>query len=578
MKPRVLSASLLGLVLVSLGLLSVGRPSRPTVAQAPRGRQGTEVVLFVEAGLSAQADRLMAAYAPPAGTTLKVTKGTAAEAAPALAAGQADLALTKVAPTGSDITVEPVFYEAQVLTAPWLDPVHDLSLSEAQRLTAAANSGAGTAPGARLLPQGPGAFTPDLQPVMVNGVLPSLANIRSGRYPLSEPVYLVTRTGGPRAAVTSLAGWLAGAQARDLFDGAPAQATLTVFGDIMLSRGVDTQVGKYGLDWPFQLVADRTRAGDVTFANLESPLGVTGTPLPRKLIWFRGRPESVATLPKAGVDIVTIANNHILDYDTPNFLETLDLLDKTGVRYVGGGRTLQEAREPVVAEVNGIRIAFLGYSQFADIFWDYSYPRRFTATAATAAKPALPGVAPIRLDLIRQDIAAARQKADVVAVAYHWGTEYVNVPAPEMVALAHASVDAGADLVLGFHPHAVQGFERYKGKFIAYSLGNFVMDQRRDVTRESMILEFLLQKDGVRGVNVVPVMIEGFRPHLATGAEAENLWAKLRRISRQIPSPAGMAGAGGPSPTGGLPAPAPKPPVPPPATTPVPTPVPVVTP
>lgn len=566
MKPRVLAAGLLGLVVVSLGFLSYTNRSRTTLAEPPRGRPDSEVVLFVEDGLTSRIQGLLSAYAPPVGTTMRVVQGTATDAQRALTSNQADLALTLSPPDGGALKTSPVFYQAQALAAPWLSPVRDVSLTEARRI-----AGAPADPrGPHVLLAGPAGFTPDLQPVTVDGVLPSLANIRTGKYPLSEPVYLLSTPGAQRGAVAGLAGWLSGEQAGNLFLGAVPQATLTVVGDVMLARGVDTQIGKYGLNWPFELVADRTRAGDVTFANLEAPLGTTGTPLPRKLIWFRGRPESVTTLPKAGIDVVTLANNHILDYDTPNFLETLDLLDKNGIRHVGGGRTLSDARDPVIVEVNGVRIAFLAYSNFADIFWDWNYRRRFTATDATPGQPAIPGVAPIRLDMIREDIAAARQQADIVAVAYHWGTEYVNVPAPEMVALAHASVDAGADLVLGFHPHAVQGFERYKGKFIAYSLGNFVMDQKRDITRESMILEFLVQKDGVHAVGVVPVMIDDFRPHLATGAEGDKLWEKLRRISGQIPAPAGMAGANGPSPTGGLPAPAPQPPVataPPPATT-----------
>lgn len=558
-KSRVLIAGLLGLVLVSLIFLAAPQ-SRSTLgkdSQPPR--PDTETVLYVDEAVKSDADRMLAAYPAPAGTTLKVERGGGDAAVEAVRSGTADLALTVVRPNAPDLTASPVLYRPQVLAAPWLSPVRDVPLAEARRLAAEAVSESG--PG--LLAGGPSAFTRNLQPVTVDGVLPSLSNIRQGLYPLSEPVYLVTRAdGSPNAGAASLADWLRRPEASDAFLDAAPQATLAVFGDIMLARGVDGQIGKFGVDWPFEQVSDRTRASDITFANLESPFGTTGTPLPRKLVWFRARPEAAAALPKAGVDVVTLANNHILDYDTPNFLETLDLLDKAGVKHVGGGRTLTEARQPVIMEVNGIRVAFLGYSGFADIFWDYKYPRRFTATDDTPGKPAVPGVAPIRLDLIQEDIAAARKQADIVAVAYHWGWEYTNVPGSDMVALAHASVDAGADLVLGFHPHAVQGFEQYKNGFIAYSLGNFVMDQKRDITRESMILEFLLQKDGVRAINVVPVMIQDYRPHLAQGQEAADLWAKLRRISGLIPAPAGMVDANGPkplAPTSGPATPAPKP-------------------
>ena len=576
-KTRALAAGVLGVVLLSMGLLAAVRESRPTQGRpSTADRPDAEVVLYVDESLGQDLDRVTSAYAPPAGSQLRVVRGPAEDAAAAVLAGSADLALLSLPTADPGLVSKPVFYIPQVLAAPWLSPTRDLALEDARRITAAALNSAATMPpagaattsGVQILTGGPAAFTPDLQPVTVNGVLPSLSNIRSGRYPLSQPVYLIKPAGQQGPQATTLAEWLSRPEAAEAFAGRVSQATLTVVGDIMLARGLNTQMGKFGIDWPFELAAPRLKEGDITFANLEAPFGTTGTPLPRKLIWFRARPDAAAALPKAGVSVVTLANNHILDYDTPNFLETLDILDKQGIRHTGGGRTLADARSPVIMEADGIRVAFLGYSGFADIFWDYGYPRRFTATDATGSKAAVPGVAPIRLDLIRQDIAAARQSADIVVVAYHWGTEYVNVPSPDMVALAHASVDAGADLVLGFHPHAVQGFERYKGKYIAYSLGNFIMDQKRDVTRESMILEFLLQEDGVRTMNVVPAMIEDYRPHLASGDEATRLWDKLRRISRQIPAPAGMAGASGPP---VAPAPATRVPVATPPTAPAPT-------
>jgi len=178
-----------------------------------------------------------------------------------------------------------------------------------------------------------------------------------------------------------------------------------------------------------------------------------------------------------------------------------------------------------VVEVKGIRIAFLGYSQFADLFWSWKYPRTFAATAT------LPGVAPLREDYVVEDIRQARSRADVVVVAFHWGEEYQNHPTGAQVALGRRSVEAGADIVLGFHPHAIQGIEVYRGGVIAYSLGNFVMDQRRDVTRESMILEFLLSPRGVLGVEVVPVMIEEAQPRILEGEERRRLLSKIRSLS-----------------------------------------------
>ncbi len=317
---------------------------------------------------------------------------------------------------------------------------------------------------------------------------------------------------------------------------APAQreaVTLAVVGDIMLARGVDAAMRKHGVFHPFARVAGRLRAADYAFANLESPLGVAGRPVPGKGIWFRARPEAVAGLVYAGIDGVTVANNHILDYDAVNFLETLAILRRSRIGVAGGGEDLAAARRPLLADVGGVRVAFLGYSQFADIYWDRRYPRSFAATQER------PGVAPAREELVAEDVYRARRQADVVIVAYHWGDEYVNHPNEAQRRLARRTVELGADVVLGFHPHAVQGIRWASGPggrraLIAYSLGNFVMDQRRPVTRESMILELTLSRRGVLGYNVVPVLIEASQPRILDGEEARPLLDKIRRISTDL--------------------------------------------
>lgn len=350
--------------------------------------------------------------------------------------------------------------------------------------------------------------------------------------------------GAASAAVPAMAAPASGQASTQAPAPAPAPGpardtiTLAVVGDIMLARGVGSAIARHGTAYPFAATAGRLRAADYTFANLESPLGVRGTPIPKKGIWFRARPEAVEGLRFAGIDGVTVANNHILDYDVDNFLETLSILRKNGLGIAGGGEDLAAARRPLVAEVYGVKVAFLGYSQFADIFWDWNDQRPFAATATR------PGVAPIREDALAEDIARARKDADVVAVAYHWGEEYVNAPGEEQKRLARRTIDLGADLVLGFHPHAVQGVERYKGGLIAYSLGNFVMDQKRPVTMESMILEVRLSKNGVEGYQVVPVMITDAQPRVLDGEAARQLMDKIERISAGLGPQPGPAQGG----------------------------------
>lgn len=307
--------------------------------------------------------------------------------------------------------------------------------------------------------------------------------------------------------------------------------TLAVVGDFMLARGVGARIAAGGPGYPVALVAERLAAADLTVANLESPIGVTGRPLPGKGIWFRAEPRAVETLALAGVDLVTVANNHILDYDTENFLETLARLEAAGIRHVGGGPNLAAARQPAVLTAGGLRFAFLAYSTFADLFWDFRYPRPFAATASR------PGVAPAVAAYIREDIARARAEADVVAVAFHWGEEYQNQPNDGQIGLARLCAEAGADLVLGFHPHAVQGFAVYGRTFVAYSFGNFIMDDESlgAVPRESFLAEFTFYPGGGRSARITPAYITGFRPAFLDGEAAEALRAKLARLSAQIP-------------------------------------------
>lgn len=316
-------------------------------------------------------------------------------------------------------------------------------------------------------------------------------------------------------------------------EGAPqtesGPVTLAVVGDLMLARGVDYYIfseHRGDVTYPFAAVAERLRAADYTFANLESPLGLRGRPIPGKGIWFRARPETIEGIRFAGVDGVTVANNHILDYDEENFRETLSLLRENGIGVTGGGEDLAAARAPLVADVKGVKVAFLGYSDFADLHWDASYKRSFAATASR------PGVAPVREETLAEDIARAREAADVVAVAFHWGDEYMNHPNEKQVRLARRAIDLGADLVLGYHPHAIQGIERYKDGLIAYSLGNFVMDnQRRAVAEESMILEVRLTRGGLLDHRVLPVRIRRGQPRILEGEAAKALMDKIERIS-----------------------------------------------
>lgn len=445
----------------------------------------------------------------------------------------------------------PAFHHALLLAVPFPSALVSVSREEAER--AVTDLGAGRPspwPDLEVEVVDLAGREADRQLLAVDGVYPTLATVLDGSYPLGQVVcFGVREPRGPLGvlgrvpfirrriqpnypAVRDFIAWLRTDQARTAFYGTPFEIRLAAVGDVMLGRNVGRDTAAKGLDWPFGLVADRLSAADITFANLEAPLGTSGTALPGKLIWLRGSPEAVESLKLAGIDVVSLANNHILDYDSPCLLETIGLLDRNGIAHAGAGSNIGEARAPAVLEAGGLKVAFLAYTEFADtgLYWDYSYPRSFQA------EENVPGCAPLDMAMVAEDIVRARERADVVVVSFHWGLEDINFPQPfnpknNLEAVARQAIDLGASLVLGTHPHAIQGLEAYHNGLIAYSLGNFVMDQKRDVQKESMILELQVGPSGVLSARVTPVWIDTTRPRVLEGAEAERLLEKIERIS-----------------------------------------------
>ncbi|WP_258360071.1 CapA family protein [Moorella sulfitireducens] len=315
----------------------------------------------------------------------------------------------------------------------------------------------------------------------------------------------------------------------------PGPLTLAAVGDVMLARKVDRLLQEQGPAYPLAKLGPTLREADLTFGNLESPLATTGTPVPGKGIWFRSRPEAIQVLKDGGFDVMNIANNHILDYDTPAFLQTMDLLKKAGIEYFGGGRDLDQARQPVVVEVNGVRLGFLGYSDMADIYWSHKYPRRFRATDTQ------PGIAPLVVDNtylvedILQDVQKLKPAVDVVIVSLHWGTEYQRTPSDEQRQVARCLAEGGVDIILGHHPHVFQGLEVYKDSLIAYSLGNFIMDQNWSrETCQGLLLKIEVAEAGWQQAEILPVQIVEEQPRQAEGKDAVIILSEVQDLSKKL--------------------------------------------
>ena len=291
----------------------------------------------------------------------------------------------------------------------------------------------------------------------------------------------------------------------------PTRVLLAAVGDVMLGRSVGWRMETEGAAVAFAQVRHILADADIAVANLESAIGVTGHPEP-KAYTFRAPPIAVEALVLAGFDLVSLANNHSLDYGPESLAETRMLLAEAGILSPGAGPNRAAAHAPGVIEHDDLTIAFLAYVTVPVEGTGFD-PRVWTATEEG------PGVAWLNIPAMTADIEAARADADVVVVLLHFGTEWELEPGEGQREQARAAIDAGATLVLGAHPHVLQEVEAYGDGLIAYSLGNFVFDGFWDPANDSAILLVELTAGGVAGYELVPVTIVDGIPRLAEPAE-----------------------------------------------------------
>lgn len=280
---------------------------------------------------------------------------------------------------------------------------------------------------------------------------------------------------------------------------------LVFVGDVMLDDGPGKVIAA-GRD-PLAPFAALLRDADFTIGNLECPIATVGKPLDNKIYSFRAHPRVVPLL-KGRFDALAVANNHSGDYGKEAFLETLTHLNSAGIRHFGGGRDLASAHAPLWIERQGLRIAVLAYNEFK--------PRSFEAGADR------PGIAWSEDSQVVSDIRAARAAgADLVIPYMHWGWEREPQPTERQRQLAHFMINAGADVVVGGHPHVTQGAEVYRGKPIIYSLGNFVFDGfELPEAKRGWLLRLSLDKKGVVAWQTLAAqMDEEGTPYPVPGAE-----------------------------------------------------------
>jgi poly-gamma-glutamate synthesis protein (capsule biosynthesis protein) len=290
----------------------------------------------------------------------------------------------------------------------------------------------------------------------------------------------------------------------------------------MGDRGVGDFIDNKGGPALFEQVKPCLEEAQLAFVNLECPISDKGVRNGVKEYTFRATTGLTEGLVSAGIDVVSLANNHVLDYGQTALLDTIQRLDDAGVAHAGAGKNIAEAAAPVIMATPAGTVAVLAASEIV--------PGGF---AATAQQPGTNAAVPNYEKLITA-IKAAAKRTDFVIVSMHWGTEYTNTPNAGQRELAHEMIDAGADLIIGHHPHVIQGMEVYKDRLIAYSLGDFVFDRHsRRETGEAFVLQVTLAHKGAPYVEVVPVYLDEATgvPSRATGEEADAILGRLAKLS-----------------------------------------------
>ncbi len=300
-----------------------------------------------------------------------------------------------------------------------------------------------------------------------------------------------------------------------------AQVKLLAVGDVLFDRGVRTTLASTDLGSAFLHVAPLIAQHDLVFCNLECPLTTpdTGHPLFKRFS-FRCDPSVAKALRDAGFDLVSVANNHTIDWGREGFVDTIRFLRRAGLHPVGGGHDQAEAMRPAIVERGGLTFAVFGALAFL---------LEGITHLEDKPGPALAGI-----DRLQHNIERVRNLVDFVIVSFHWGIEDNRLLSSRQMEFAHGVVDAGADLVLGHHPHVLQGVEHYRGRWIVYSLGNFLFDSTTEHRSLSMALSCGFSKGQIGELEISPVEVHRHLPRPATASVANQVFQRLASLSSSL--------------------------------------------
>ncbi len=285
----------------------------------------------------------------------------------------------------------------------------------------------------------------------------------------------------------------------------------------MLARTVESKIIKYNnYLYPFEETHQITTTGDIVFGNLETPL-IDGTVVPAGGMVFRANPKSVEGLTFGGFNMLSLANNHIKNKGTDGITNTINVLDNAEINFAGAGINLEEAQKPKIIEINGIKFGFLAYLDDAFV------PDSYLATNDNSGSPNMD------INKLIEDLDELKEISDVMIVSMHSGIEYTLNPTQKQYDFARASIDNGAKLVIGHHPHVVQPIEKYKDGYILYSLGNFIFDQMwSEETREGAIAIINFEQTSISNIELIPIKIYDYsQPRVLNSEEGADILKRM---------------------------------------------------
>lgn len=302
--------------------------------------------------------------------------------------------------------------------------------------------------------------------------------------------------------------------------------SIALGGDILMDSYFADYINKHGVDYSWTDISSIMSAADIAIVNLETSVSTRGSTKKREGYGFRSAPFTLEGLVNAGIDFVSAANNHILDYGENAFFDTMDYLDDYGISYAGIGSNIEEAEGVTIIEKNGLKIGFISYTSI--IPWNN-----------WRADDNSPGVAPLHdKDIKRalENIRDSNDKCDVLILILHWGVEYESTPLDSQVELAHQMIDAGADIIVGHHPHVLQGIEFYNKKPIFYSIGNFIFLKMNENAGKTCIFQVEVNKDGFVSGQLYPIHINRCKANLLTDEDdmKQEILNKMITLSKQF--------------------------------------------